>query len=86
VLDTFAVLLDVLGDGAFLGSGFEEFDIDFTDLQKGGTHLLRRDFFNQLALDTEHLFPQGNGFVQAFYGDSKVVDLLDHGDSSLSLF
>lgn len=78
VVDALTVFLDEFGNRAFRIGCFEQFQVNFADMEEGGTDLLRGHFFNRFALQSEGLFVVADPRFEGFDGDSYMVDLLYH--------
>ena len=73
------IFLEELGDGTFRGGRFEEFEMGFADVEKGGADFLARHFLDVLAFQAEGVLVIRNGILERAHRNAEVVNALQHG-------
>ena len=75
VVDADAAVLDVLGDGRVLRSGFQQLDLGLAEHEEGRADLLVGNLLDGIAFQAQYVLPVGNGFIQALHCDAKMLDM-----------
>ena len=74
VVNTLATIVQELLYGAFGASGFQQFQLNFANLQESGLYFLVLNNFGLVNLQAQYVLEIGQYGVDALYGNAQMFD------------